>query len=182
MTQALARPTAGSPERVTIVHRLLVLVAIAVSLLFLYSGVEKWSDIDQFERIVVSHGLIDQTWAGPSGTALASIELGLGAIGLSLVLLTGPRSLAPVFLAQALMFLGFAVYAGLLAARPPPEPTSCGCGMLWGPTADWPSILTRNTITAAALGVAALLVLRSNRHAQAGRDAFDRSLTVAARQ
>lgn len=178
---AVAERGADAPRRASVLRAILMFMAIAVSLLFLYSGVEKWSDIGQFERIVVSHGLIGQSWAGPAGVALACIELGVGTGGLAFVLLGGPRSLAPVFLAQAVMFLGFAVYAGLLAAKPPPEPTSCGCGMLSAPTADWHLILTRNAITAASLGVSALLVLRSNRHAQEGRDAFDRSLTVAAR-
>lgn len=181
MTEVIAGPAAVSLARSSILQRLLVVVTLAVSLLFLYSGVEKWSDIGQFERIIVSHGLVGQAWAGRAGAMLACIELGGGALGLSLVLLAGLRLLAPILLAQAGLFLGLSVYAGVLVAQPPPEPTSCGCGMFTGPVGDWSGILTRNAITAAALGLAAMLAIWSTRRPDAHVGGSDRSLKVAAR-
>ena len=146
---------AASSRRLPLLRPVLGFVAIAVSLVLLYSGVEKWSDIDQFERIVVSHGLVGQSWAGAGGVVLACVEVGVGAVGLLVVLVAGPRLLSVILLVQATVFLGFAVYAALLTAKPPPEPTSCGCGVLAAPTADWAGILTRNAVAAAALGASA---------------------------
>jgi len=140
--------------------RLLVLAGLGFSLLFLYTGVDKWSDLRGFERVVISHGLIGAATAGPAATALATIEVAIGVFGLLLILTKGFRSLAPVFVLQAALFLLFAGYAGFVVAKPPPEPTSCGCGAFSAPTADWAQILTRNCVTAGALGLASLAVFR----------------------
>ncbi|KAA0213527.1 MAG: hypothetical protein DYG94_12925 [Leptolyngbya sp. PLA3] len=149
------RVSAAAWRRLRVLRPVLVFAAIAVSLMFLYSGVEKWSNIGRFERIVVSHGLVGQSWAGAGGVVLACVEVGVGAVGLLVVLVVGPRLLSVILLVQATLFLGFAVYAALLTAKPPPEPTSCGCGVLAAPTADWAEILTRNAVAAAALGAGA---------------------------
>lgn len=138
----------------------LMFVGLGVSLLFLYTGVDKWSNLAGFERIVISHGLIGVQNAGPAATALATAEIGIGALGLLLILIKGFRSLAPVFVLQAALFLLFAGYASFVVARPPPDPTTCGCGVFSAPTADWSSILTRNSATAGALGLASLVVVR----------------------
>lgn len=146
--------------RRAVLARGLALVAVAVSLLFLYTGVEKWSDIAAFERVVVSHGLLETTTARPASVALAVAEIAVGVLGLALVMLRGPTALALVLMLQSALFVGFAVYAALLVAKPPPEPTSCGCGILSAATAHWPQILTRSAIADAALAGASLLALR----------------------
>lgn len=155
--------SAAPSRRLPVLRPVLVFVAVAVSLMFLYSGVEKWSDIGRFEQIVVSHGLIGQSWVGTAGAVLACVELGVGAVGLLVVLVAGPRLLSLTLLVQATLFLGFAVYAALLTAKPPPEPTSCGCGVLSAPTADWSGILTRNAVASAALGASGFGAVRMAR-------------------
>lgn len=156
--------TAGAPALIVAPRRLLAhaltIVAVETALLFLYTGVDKWSDMPEFRRIVISHGLIGEHWATVAGTTLACVEVGVGVLSLMLVLSGGRKWLAPVFIAQATLFLGFAVYAAVLTAQPPPKPTSCGCGALSAPTADWRSILTRSTIAAACLGAGALVAAR----------------------
>jgi methylamine utilization protein MauE len=157
MTEAAVFPI---PFRRRVFAGTVMLVGVAVSLLFLYSGIEKCSDIGRFQAIIVSHGLLEGATADTAAVALAAAEVGIGVLGLASIMMKGSMAVAPVLMIQAGLFLVFAVYAAMLVAEPPPKPTSCGCGVLSGATADWPSILTRSSVVAAGLGAASLLALR----------------------
>lgn len=141
----------------------LMFVAAAVSLLFLYAGIEKWSDIGRFEGTIVSHHLLEGRSAQTAAVVLASAEAGVGVLGMVLLMMRGAKATGLVLMLGSGLFLVFAVYAGLLVAQPPPEPTSCGCGILAADNADWSGILTRSTLIAAGLAVATLLALRAGR-------------------
>ncbi|MBX3322461.1 MAG: hypothetical protein KF757_05680 [Phycisphaeraceae bacterium] len=134
----------------------LLLVALGVSLLLLYSGIEKIADLETFKRVVVSHGLLSSSVAGLASTALVIVELLVGGLGLVLILTRGQRAVGLVLLAGAVVFLVFAGYAAALTIRPPPEPTSCGCGLLASGEANWGVILTRSVIAASLLAAGAL--------------------------
>ncbi len=164
MTEAAAFPI---PFRRRVFAGTLMLVGIGVSLLFLYTGIEKWSDIGRFQATIETHRLLQGTVAETAAIALATAEVGVGVLGLVLLMLKGPSVTALVLLLESGLFLVFAVYAALLVAQPPPEPTSCGCGLLAGATANWSGILTRSTLIATGLGAVSLLALRAN------ADAFD---------
>ena len=126
----------------------LMLAGLGLSLIFLYSGIDKWFNLGEFKRIVLAHGLLGTNVALPAAAALASIEIVIGVLGLTLILIRGFASLTFVFIGQAALFLVFTGYSAALVAWPPPEPTPCGCSFLASATADWPAILARSAAVA----------------------------------
>ena len=160
MTHAVTDSIPTSPRRVLM--GTLMLVGVGVSLLFLYTGIEKWSDIGRFQATIETHRLLHGTAAQTAAITMATAEVGVGGIGLALLILKGPSVTALVLLLESGLFLVFAIYAALLIAQPPPEPTSCGCSLLAGVTANWSGILTRSTVIATGLGAVSLLALRAN--------------------
>ncbi|MCL4221173.1 MAG: hypothetical protein KJZ65_07370 [Phycisphaerales bacterium] len=169
------------PVKLVVLERGLVLIALAVSLISLYAGLEKWSDIEHFRATIVSHRLLSGAAAEAAAVAMASVEVGVGVFGLGLILMRGPGVTALVPVLDSALFAGFAAYAAGLVVQPPPEPTSCGCGMWSAPMADWADTLTRNAITSAALGAGAMLAIWSKRRADRHADGSGCSITVAAR-
>ncbi len=137
----------------------LMLAGLGLSLIFLYSGIDKWFNLTEFKGIVLAHGLLGENVAFPASAALASVEIVIGVFGLTLILIRGLASLALVFIGQAALFLIFTGYSAALVVWPPPEPTPCGCSLLASATAHWPAILMRSAVVAVALGLASLFVL-----------------------
>lgn len=100
--------TSAEPKRCArLAAGALLLVALGLSLVLLYSGIEKMDNLKAFKRVVMSHGLLSGSIASFAAVGLAIVELSVGGLGLALILGRGQRAVALVLLAHAAVFLVF---------------------------------------------------------------------------
>lgn len=128
------------------------IVILASCVLLLFAAVNKLRAPSTFAETLSQQNALPASFVAPASWAVPSIELILGLCGVGGVLLQ--RGVAPAGLGVACLFAVFAAYALFLHIRPPPAPTSCGCGLPRGMIADWPLISALNAAGTAVLGIA----------------------------
>jgi hypothetical protein len=131
---------------------------LAAALLLLYTGIVKASDSGSFAQTLGAQSLLPQRSLAALSIALPATEIILRAG--AIVALAFARGQAIAAVAQAAPFLVFMTYAAAMDAKPPPEPTGCGCGLRTGPIKDWSPLVVQNGACAAMLGLAGYVLRR----------------------
>jgi hypothetical protein len=137
------------------------LLLVAAALLLLLTGLTKAFDPTEFEHALSSQRLLAKSIIPVVGLALPIIEIVVA--GGALVALTcGAASRWPgiAALLVSFLFLAFMGYAAALTIMPPPEPSSCGCGIRTKPISDWSPLVAKNGVCSAVLGGVALVLSR----------------------
>lgn len=117
------------------------LLAVIASGLFVFTGIEKFQDIDRFREILASHQLVPIPMVGALTYLVPTAEVLVGVA--SLRLLASRRPSSQCLRLVAVMFAVFGLYATVLVAKPPPTPTPCGCSIR-SENANWANIALGN--------------------------------------
>lgn len=169
-------PARLKPSAIRTVARLAVC---ATALVFVFSAAMKVLDPVHFREAVREQGVIPLAYVPPAAWAFTAVEGLCGLLALYAVLVDRRAPSAPWGArGLAALFAIIAVYAAVLVVKPPPKPTSCGCGLSTLPVDSWLPILVRSI----AGGVAMLAVSFLLRPGPGGISApeADISLAVAA--
>jgi hypothetical protein len=95
------------------------------SVLLVFSGTVKLSDLTEFREVVASHHVFASSAINVLAPLVAVLEVLAGIVCIWMLAVHKRASLAGLVLAST--FLLFAAYAAWLVFHPPPAPTSCGC-------------------------------------------------------
>jgi hypothetical protein len=120
---------------------------LAGSVIVIFAAATKLIDLPGFAATLSEHLRIPPDALRNAAFIIASAEALTGAFILALTL-TARRAAAALVIAA--VFAGFAAYALLLAADPPPRPTSCGCGFRTAAIkpGQWSGLAVENAVIA----------------------------------
>ncbi|MFI4873461.1 MAG: MauE/DoxX family redox-associated membrane protein [Phycisphaerales bacterium JB061] len=124
-------------------------VIAAASIVLIYTGSAKLLGPSAFAETIATHGLVPRDLTPHAAWGVIAAELSIGVS--SLWLLVGKQLTKPAAIGTALIFAGFAWYAGAMVIFPPEAPTSCGCTGDFEEPADWRALTGRNSATAGVL-------------------------------
>lgn len=142
-------PARLKPSALRTVARLAVC---ATALVFVFSAAMKVLDPSHFRDAVREQGVIPVAYVPLAAWAFTAVEGLCGLLALYAVLVDRRAPSAPWGArGLAALFAIIAVYAAVLVVKPPPKPTSCGCGLSTLPVDSWLPILVRSVAGGVAL-------------------------------
>lgn len=136
-----------------VIGRLILLGAFGA---LVFMGADKAQRIESFARDIASHAIVPLSLARHAAAMVAGAEIVIGSVALAVAL--GARAWLRAVTLPALLLLGFAAYATILAVDPPPVPAKCGCIRDATPIASWWQVGARNGCFAAGLIAMGVLV------------------------
>lgn len=115
------------------------------------AALAKLADLPTFRQALEAHSLVPHETIYAASVGVPVVEMSVGI--LAIWWCCSPNGVLRSGIAVAACFLGFAIYAFILVAHPPPKPSSCGCGFSSLPVKSWAELGIRN------LGIGVLLSL-----------------------
>jgi hypothetical protein len=100
-------------------------IIVCGSILLVFSGTVKLSDLPEFREVLASHHVFASSSLDILTPFIAILEVLAGIVCIWMLAVHGRPLLAGLVLAST--FLLFTAYAAWLVFHPPPAPTSCGC-------------------------------------------------------
>lgn len=152
MTDAATMTAGPLPTGARVAHTSVRLVVFAAALWLMLSGVQKFLDLDAFRALLIEHAVLPAGIVPVSAWLVPAAELCLGVLAVW-NLCTGESSARTraACLGVAAMFALLALYATVLAVRPPAKPAGCGCGFSFRAIENWTPIAVRNTVVLGTL-------------------------------